>query len=508
MSISYRKILYLLTLFLFIELVSFNVFLAGNSSFLVFIVLNLIVFVVSVYSLEYGFLIAVSELIISSKGYLFYGDFFGHIISIRMSIWFILVFLGFIFSLKKIYEGYKKNNLYLSYRKLIKNIGDDKVCLSLLVLFLFVLVGVLQGVLNNSPVDVFKDFNAYLYFLYFIPVYFIYLNKELGDLKKNNLITVIFSAIIWLSLKTLFLLYYFSHNFLETMPIIYKWVRDTGVGEITKMKYDFYRIFFQSHIFVSIFFLILLTIFLSSKMDFAKNKKRAVLFPSFLSVLSSVIIVSYSRTNWLGLFVVFVFLFTLLFVYGGFRNGIFSLLKSLLIFLLSVLILYLIVVIPIPNKGSHFEPGLLLDRASSIKGEAGVSSRWSLLPAMIDQIKKNPILGNGFGTEVTYKSFDPRVLSATGDGVYKTFSFEWGWLELWIKIGFLGMLSYLSLLAFLSYDFFKDFTKNKDYIYLSLSLSVILISVIHFFSPYLNHPLGIGYIILLLLIRKTIRKKA
>jgi len=46
--------------------------------------------------------------------------------------------------------------------------------------------------------------------------------------------------------------------------------------------------------------------------------------------------------------------------------------------------------------------------------------------------------------------------------------------------------------------------QNQD-IYIGLILIIIAISVINFFSPYLNHPLGIGLFLFLLLIYEAIR---
>jgi len=37
---------------------------------------------------------------------------------------------------------------------------------------------------------------------------------------------------------------------------------------------------------------------------------------------------------------------------------------------------------------------------------------------------------------------------------------------------------------------------QKSLIYISLLAGLVMISVTSFFSPYLNHPLGIGYVVL------------
>jgi O-antigen ligase len=284
------------------------------------------------------------------------------------------------------------------------------------------------------------------------------------------------------------------------MPIVYKWVRDTGVGEITKREDGFYRIFFQSHIFVLIGFLILFSLFISKIIQNKyKNRKEIFLNISILSFFLSINILSFSRTNWLGLILGLILFFIIILYKFKFKKLLYSLAYFVAISILSVFILYFVARVPFPNHGSSFSLNSISDRASEVSGEAGVSSRWSLLPVMISQIKLHPILGSGFGTEITYISSDPRVLEDSPSGEYTTFSFEWGWLDLWIKIGFFGTLSYLLLLYFLFSDLLKNFLNNNDFISLGISVSIFSLAVLHFFSPYLNHPLGIGIIMIIII---------
>ncbi len=157
---------------------------------------------------------------------------------------------------------------------------------------------------------------------------------------------------------------------------------------------------------------------------------------------------------------------------------------------------------PYPTPSGDFSAtGLLSDRATSITGEAAVSSRWSLLPALWSEIKTAPVLGKGFGATVTYKSSDPRVLEIDPTGKYTTYAFEWGWLDTWLKLGFFGVLAYIVLIGKIVYDGIRlnlefrilNLEYNSAVIGLVIGLSVI--SVVSFFTPYMNHPLGIGYLI-------------
>ena len=67
---------------------------------------------------------------------------------------------------------------------------------------------------------------------------------------KNEVVQIFTVAVFWISFKTLALLFVFSHKIVFINSYIYDWVRNSGVGEITQMSGGFYRIFFQSHVFV------------------------------------------------------------------------------------------------------------------------------------------------------------------------------------------------------------------------------------------------------------------
>ena len=110
-------------------------------------------------------------------------------------------------------------------------------------------------------------------------------------------------------------------------------------------------------------------------------------------------------------------------------------------------------------------------------------------------IKENLIQGAGFGATLTYKSSDPRVLSQNLDGNYTTSAFEWGWHDILFKLGLFGFGAYILLLFNIIWGNFKKYFHNT--LLVSLNLGLIIILFIHIFSPYLNHPLGIGYLLLI-----------
>ena len=151
-------------------------------------------------------------------------------------------------------------------------------------------------------------------------------------------------------------------------------------------------------------------------------------------------------------------------------------------FILSFAVILIAINLPPQGKTSLFGD-LLKNRL--IEKEEAVISRWQLFGPLLGETLRHPILGSGWAQKITYQSADPRTL-----GDYTTYSFEWGYLDIALKVGFLGLLIYLIFLVKLLY------TKQRTVLEMGLILGALTIAVTSFFSPYLNHPLGIGYLIL------------
>jgi hypothetical protein len=102
---------------------------------------------------------------------------------------------------------------------------------------------------------------------------------------------------------------------------------------------------------------------------------------------------------------------------------------------------------------------------------------------------------------VTYRTEDPRLLAEDPSGEYTTFAFEWGYHDLWVKFGVLGLLVYAWLIAVILTPYFVSLKMWKGMGGANRADALVLIGVIcgmvamlatNVFSPYLNHPLGIG----------------
>ncbi|MFH1187477.1 MAG: hypothetical protein V1688_01290, partial [bacterium] len=175
-------------------------------------------------------------------------------------------------------------------------------------------------------------------------------------------------------------------------------------------------------------------------------------------------------------------------------------------FLLGVGLINNVVKFPFPKSSVDAQIGDVLGgRSVTLSGDAATSSRWELLNALKPKIMEFPtfLVGSGFGSMVTYKSSDPRILAADPSGSYTTYAFEWGYLDICLKLGIIGLAVYLALiftLFFQGLDYLKKdnwkIENDESRLILGLLLGLIIVCVIHCFTPYLNHPLGIGYLLL------------
>lgn len=476
------------------ELVSFSGYFSPFLNKAGFFVIAAAVLILSFYRIEYALLIALAELVIGSKGYLFYFENDGFVISIRIAIWLIIMS---VWLAKIILKLYKEKKVDIEFFKT----GYFKY---FNIFFIFLIWGLVSAFLNKNELsNIFFDFNNWLYLLIIFPFFDIFKSKE----KLNGILTVFSASICWLIIKTYFLLFIFSHNLIGAVYDLYRWIRVAGIGEITQMQSGFTRIFFQSYIFILAAFFLALIILIKYLLDNKQLKIKSFLLKpqfliifTFLTLLISIIILSLSRSFWAGLagglIVFFIFIFFKRNVLDW--KNIFFIFATLLVsFIMSIGIIAAIVKFPYPEPTAQFSTDLLSDRASELAGEAGASSRWSLIGSLLSKTKEAPILGKGFGATVTYISKDPRVLETNIKGEYSTYAFEWGWLDIWLKIGLLGVISYLLFLGKIIYDSFKNINFNSDgYLKLSFGLSLITVCLVSIFSPYLNHPLGFGVIIL------------
>lgn len=475
---SLQKIFVYLGLFLVVEIFSFFALSYSNFNSVVFVFLVLACFGFTLYKLEYGLLFVLAELFIGSMGHLLILPIEGFSISIRVALWLVVLLVYVIkFVDQLIKDG--KSGLYLQS---ILNLSTKKY---FLIFAFFIVIGLLNAYWRGHELSlIFGDFNAWLYWLLLFPSLAVYNNQNKSLTTRKNLENIFLAAVIWLSFKTLFLLFVFTHN-LIIAPDIYLWLRKTLVGEMTPTLSGWPRVFIQGQIFSGV---ALFLVFFSSLKN-QKNYWPFILATLFLSTL----LISFSRSFWVGIIAALLFSLGLIWRLSSWRKIFIPGLWFIFSMFAGFLLIYLVAIFPYPNPGKFNAD--FLNRVSS-SGEAAIASRWSLWPVLMKEIIKEPFLGQGYGATITYFSRDPRILEKNQSGEYTTYAFEWGYLDLWLKVGLFGLLAYLLLISKILKEALLYGLKENKYFLLGLVASIIFLLVTNFFTPYLNHPLGIGILVL------------
>lgn len=451
-----------------------------------FFVVAIAVAALSFFKFEYGVMAVIAELIIGSKGYLLSFPVGESSISIRH------VFFGIIF-FAWIFHAFKKREFHL----------PRYLAPAYILLGVAVVGGIIGGYMNGYDKNsLFHDANAWPFFLMLIPFSAVLINRE----SISRFFSVASAALTAHVMKVLMIFYVMGHQgfgagILET---IYRWARVTGVAEITPFQSNVFRVFFQSQIYVLIAFCIFLAYagaFFAQRSN--KNVREilrdlireyrgyVLLFIGSISVL----MVSFSRSFWLAaLCAGLVWLGVVLFQRYKIKAVVMACSMVFIGVFLSGIFLFGFSRFPVPATSGGFDFNLLAKRTGNISGEAAAASRWNSLPVLLDAIKQKPFFGYGFGKELTYISKDPRILSANPSGVYTTYAFEWGYLDMVVKFGVLGLACYLFFLLRILLQGWKSLRTSP--LVFGVWLGVIAVMITHIFSPYLNHPLGIGYVVL------------
>ncbi len=449
------------------------------------------------------------ELMLGSKGYLFQIGVWPDTVSLRIA-FFVAFFAGWILHLVIPGEDPGSGSRFAlrlagmteSARRTLSGRWQYLVLAALLV-FAFI-----RGWQSGDRRFLFSDANAWLDLLLLVPVLDVAYRKrkELA----TTLVPIAIVGVFWVALKTLFIEYVFSHGLWFT-DSLYVWIRRSGVGEITFAGQNVWRVFFQSHVFEVAALLLSMAWMLNVQRTAYRVQKRIAWW--IMATSGAVLLISLSRSFWMGAAAGMVMLAVLSYrvprtaipeenvdspVEPGddkeskLWNDVFRTGKTIVSAgAFSIILVLVALVFPLPYVPFGSFADAVVKRAN-MEEEAAVS-RWNLLPKMWEKISEHPILGSGFGATVTYESKDPRVVQTTG-GKLETYAFEWGWLEHWIKFGILGIPVMLWILISLSWRIWK--TEEPRWIRVGAVSSLFALAVLHFFTPYLNHPLGFAFLLL------------
>ncbi len=350
----------------------------------------------------------------------------------------------------------------------------------------------------NSTADIVLDANGYLYILLlplFLEAYF-----EFGQ-EKILYYTKLFlwPGIIWLTIRTLFLLYIFTHFEIDYISFLYHWYRDLGLGEITAAGGGFFRIFSQSHVYSSlaaVFGFVWLRHKLNSNLPLTSFSVVQSIFYVFIPLIA--LVVSLSRSLWLGTLVAW---FLSIFIQGTSKKIITTSKYLLLSFILVTGAIGLVMITskinwPFTALGS----GSIQAFSDRFYSEPAGQARMNLLPHLLDAIKRQLVWGGGFGAQILYFSTDPRAVQSTAgsSGLISTYALEWGWLDFMYKFGLIG---FILLTVWLIIPFWSALKFRKKLLIntpaVAAVLGLVALYITHITTPYLNHPLGLGAVLAL-----------
>ncbi len=222
-----------------------------------------------------------------------------------------------------------------------------------------VLWGVFRAFLSrNAGRDIFLDANGFLYGLLILPVLSVALKLD-----KKEILEVVRGALTIMVAKTFLIIYLFSHansQFIEAnLRSLYRWVRDSGVGEITVMDTGFARVFFQSHIYALLAFFVLFVP--SSQESVRRHIVREKKF-WMLSILAGVIIGSFSRSFWIATVCSLTGMVIFLIFRKQWKQLGTVMARSLLFFGTGLVILFAVVRFPLPIPNGINLIRLIVDR--------------------------------------------------------------------------------------------------------------------------------------------------
>lgn len=442
----------------------------------VFWVLIVATLLFSLWRLQFGVLIAFGELLVGSLGHLFTVNIHGFALSLRLGI-FLAVFLAWCIRALRTRKTLLTHPLVLWYAA-----------------FVFVLaVGIVNGLLHHNTLgNIFYDVNGFLY-LGLVPVFFDGIRTR-HDIAR--MLHVFWAGIIVVTFESLALLSLFAHRYGASREL-YRWVRDTRLFEVTNLGDNFYRVFSPAQLFAMCGFFLALSVLVFCR-ELQKRERSGYFVLLFLSGLT--VVLGLSRSFWLGMLVT-----GIVFLVVTARRKLLTWNAVLRAAVITVVMLAAQLALLLSTVNFPYflhRPGALptlafLEERTTSPEDVAIASRYDLLVPMFKTIARHPLLGTGFGTTVTFHTHDPRS-QLVNQGIRTTFAFEWGYLDFWIKIGLSGLIIFLLLLWKISQLLLSTARRTLDRqclaVLLGLSFGVLAIVVTHTTSPYLNNPLGLGFL--------------
>lgn len=463
-----------------VTLVSALSFRTSELHAVLFFGITITVLAFSLCRLEYGILILIAELLIGSKGHLFWFDIPGDEMPLRISLrmaLFAVVLLAWVINRLRT-RTWPALLVHPSFRFVLP--------------FLCILVYALaQGIwLQNYTLSaVFADANNWFFIAFIFPLFDV-AHESPHFFKHVWFLTKV--AVVFLITKALFFFIVYALALPNLTEYLYHFERQTGGGQLAPAPQGMWRIYFWSELFLlPAFFMAMSGVWVRLEERRPLRKQLIVLFSIILTLVLTLF-----RSFWLGAAVGFVVWIVTAFFFPREQHPRMFHVRTLgkIIGYVSVFVFAAAILLQSIGTGLSALAG---DRPAIQKQlfttqEPGVQNRINQFRPLIEKIQERPILGSGFGTTVTYKSLDER-----NKGVFTTTALELGWLDMVMEIGLLGVALLLCMIGSAFFVVWRHMKKERAFRPLGIALiaGVFAIAATHSVSPFLNHPLGLVFLL-------------
>ena len=348
-------------------------------------------------------------------------------------------------------------------------------------LFISFVISTIIGLKNNSLSNVLLTLSGYTYFLFFI--YFIQ-NVRTKDFAVrlfiffNRLVVIVSCVSIFLYIM-LFIYGVFFYALYNQVLI------DNGFGALGIMGTRLPRVFLKCSVFIPMSLIYFISEYLMGNENKSINLTVIVLL--FLGLLS---------TETIGFWITFLFGAIILIVV--IRK---SINKRKMIILFSIFFCFSLGYSSFYKFAStaHINiydntPDAALQRniieSRLNKDDKSTSIKIEQAKVLVAVSSKHILFGNGIGKIVPIDVGTTHRVSTR---------FEIMWLELLMNNGLFGVIAYLALIAYILKIIIFNILRydiETTNISISVSIGLIMMVIINFSNPFLNNPIGIGYVIL------------
>lgn len=417
--------------------------------------------------------IIVVELVLGGSGRTI---MFGEFLTIRYLLFFMAMMYFVVVIAKDIFVE------KLSFKELMKT-RMSKTYINLIIFFVIFMFSVLNGFRNGYTLqDIFIASKGFLFILIIFPFFIFVDSME----KAKKLFEAMIYASVILAILTILIFIFYGLN-----PDSYIFFRTT----LDKLDYGYIAmrggqpaVFMKASPFLAIALNYEINMYINGP---KKNKHVNIIF---ICLLLAAVICTMSMGLWIASivgagFVLVVSFFNRKNIKLPHYKG--DLLKIVLVFVLFNL--FGKINSPEAVANTNYIQNSLNNRLSA--DDTSFIVKKDQLFKLTSLWLENPFFGKGFGASIMFK-----VDKIRDD---RMVLFELFWNQLLFNVGVVGFISYLWLifepmLLFVKEAFKKSFA-GKDMMHMiSLNIGMIIICIISSVNPFMNNPIGIGYLVIFL----------